>query len=244
MCEASPCSLLSVTPVISISREPQRPSSDARHVVGVGRVLLCRPGVGGLQSDPPCAPGSRLFALTSPPPARARAPRSCSTSVRYAPTTRLGSPAPRTFPLSSQSASSQKRSTRFERVRHQQNRLAAPLELAELVEALVREALVADREHFVDEQDIGIDVNRHGKPEPHVHAGRVRLDRRVDEFLQLGELDDLVEPPGDFALGQAEHDAVDEDVLAARDFRMKSGAQLDERRDAPFDLHGPASSAS
>ena len=57
-------------------------------------------------------------------------------------------------------------------------------------------------------------MNGDGKPEPHVHAGRVGLDRRVDEILQLGELDDLVEPPGDLALGQAEHDAVDEDVLA------------------------------
>ena len=66
-------------------------------------------------------------------------------------------------------------------------------ELGELVEALVREALVADGEHLVDEQHVGIDVDRDGEPEPHVHAGRVRLHRRVDEVLELGELDDLVE---------------------------------------------------
>ena len=95
----------------------------------------------------------------------------------------------------------------------------------------MREALVADREHFVDEQHVGIDVNRDGESEPHVHAGRVGLHRRVDELLQLGELDDLVEALLNLALRQAEHDAVDEDVLAAGDLRMEPGAELDERRD-------------
>ena len=127
-----------------------------------------------------------------------------------------------------------------ERVRHEQDCLPAAPELGELVEALVGESLVADREHLVHEQHVGIDVNRHGEPEPHVHAGRVRLHRRVDELAQLGELDDLVEALLDLALGQPEHDAVDEHVLAAGDFRVKAGAELDERRDAALDRDGAA----
>ena len=99
----------------------------------------------------------------------------------------------------------------------------------------MREALVADGEHLVDEQHVGIDVDRDGEPEPHVHAGRVGLHRRVDELLQLGELDDLVEALLDLALGEAEHDAVDEDVLAAGDLRVEPGAELDQRRDAAVD---------
>ena len=122
-----------------------------------------------------------------------------------------------------------------ERVRHQQDRLAAPLELGELVEALVGEAFVADGEHFVDEQHVGIDVDRDRETQPHVHARRVGLHRRVDEVAQLGELDDLVEAPGDLPLGQAEHDAVDEDVLAAGDLRVEAGAELDQRRDPAVD---------
>ena len=125
-------------------------------------------------------------------------------------------------------------------MRHEQDRLAAAPELAELVEALVREALVADRQHLVDEQHVGIDVDRHGEAETHVHAGRVGLHRRVDEILQLRELDDLVEAPRDLALRQAEHDAVDEDVLAAGDLGMKAGAQLDQRGDAAVHRHRPA----
>ena len=85
-------------------------------------------------------------------------------------------------------------------MRDEENRLAAAPELRELVEALVREALVADREHLVHEQHVGIDVDRHREAQTHVHARRIRLDRRVDELAQLGELHDLVEALLDFAL--------------------------------------------
>src|SRR5436309_950571 len=55
-------------------------------------------------------------------------------------------------------------------VTHSQDGLAAPAELAELIEALVRESLVSDGKHLVDEQHVGVDVNRHGEAEAHVHA--------------------------------------------------------------------------
>ena len=58
----------------------------------------------------------------------------------------------------------------IERMGHEQDRLAASLEFAELVEALVGKAFVSNGEHFVHEQDVRIDVNRHGKAEAHVHA--------------------------------------------------------------------------
>ena len=124
-----------------------------------------------------------------------------------------------------------------ERMRDEQDRLAAALELGELVQALVREALVADGENLVDQQHVGIDVDRDRESEPHVHARRVGLDRRVDELLHLGELDDLVEASRHLALRETEHDAVDEDVLAAGNLRVKPGAQLDQRRDPAVDLH-------
>ena len=116
-----------------------------------------------------------------------------------------------------------------ERVRDEQNRLAAALELGELVQALVREALVADREYLVNQQHIRIDVDRDGESQPHVHAGRVCLDRRVDELLHLGEVDDLVEATRHLALREAQHDAVDEDVLPSGNLRMKARAQFDQR---------------
>ena len=108
----------------------------------------------------------------------------------------------------------------------------------ELVEALVGEALVADREHLVDEQHVGIDVDRHGEPEPHVHAGRVGLDRRVDELAAARRTRRSRRSARWISrFGEAEHDAVDEDVLAAGDLGVEAGAELDQRGDAAVDVH-------
>src|SRR5688572_24049679 len=57
-----------------------------------------------------------------------------------------------------------------ERMGDEQDRLAPSLEFAELIEALVGKAFVSNGEYFVHEQDIRIDVNRHGKAKAHVHA--------------------------------------------------------------------------
>ena len=69
----------------------------------------------------------------------------------------------------------------------------SPRDVLHLAEALLLELGVADRQHLVDDQDLRLEMRRHGEGEPHVHAARVALDRRVEELLDLGEGDDLVE---------------------------------------------------
>ena len=69
-----------------------------------------------------------------------------------------------------------------------------PLELLHPPEALLLELGVADREHLVDEQDLGLEVRGDRERQAHVHAARVALHGRVEELLEPGELDDLVEP--------------------------------------------------
>ena len=71
---------------------------------------------------------------------------------------------------------------------------AAPAgDVAHLAEALLLERRVADRQHLVDEQDLRLEVRGDRERQAHVHAARVALHRRVDELLDLGERDDLVE---------------------------------------------------
>ena len=69
-------------------------------------------------------------------------------------------------------------------------------DLAHLAQAFLLEGGVADREDLVDEQDLRLEVRGDGEREPHVHPARVALDRRVEEALDLGEVDDLVELRG------------------------------------------------
>ena len=133
-----------LTSMISASRDPHWPSAAVLMSAVADSVAVARVGV-RLRSS--CA----------------------ATSSDYASTTRFGSPCWRRRPSSSQSASSQKRSTRSSW--WVTSRTVFPRrELSELVEALVRERLVADREHLVDQQHLGVDVDRDREPEPHVHA--------------------------------------------------------------------------
>src|SRR5690606_32927153 len=62
-----------------------------------------------------------------------------------------------------------------EGVRHDDDGAAAVLEIEELLRALALELLVADGEHLVDEQEIGLDVDRDREAELDVHARRVVL---------------------------------------------------------------------
>ena len=122
-----------------------------------------------------------------------------------------------------------------ERVRHQQDRAAAAAELRELVEALVRKRLVADREHLVDEQHVRIDVmatanpRRMYMPDEYVFTGasmKSSSSANATISSKRAAISRFDEP---------EHHAVDEDVLAAGDLGMKAGAELDQRRDAAVD---------
>src|SRR5205807_7034553 len=59
---------------------------------------------------------------------------------------------------------------------------------------------------------------------------RVELHRRVDEVLELGERDNVVEALRHLVRREAQKHAVDVDVLAAGHLRVKPHAHADERR--------------
>ena len=79
------------------------------------------------------------------------------------------------------------------------------------VEALLLERRVADGEHLVEEQHVGVDLDRDRVGEPHLHPRRVVLQLLVDEALELGERDDLVEARARASRSvEAEQDRVDD----------------------------------
>ena len=82
-------------------------------------------------------------------------------------------------------------------VTDEEDRPAFSADVVHLAEALPLERGVADGENLVDDEDLRLQVRGDGEAEPHVHAARVALHRRVEELLDLGEVDDLVEPAVD-----------------------------------------------
>ena len=61
-----------------------------------------------------------------------------------------------------------------------------------VVEALLLEALVADGENLVEQQDVEVDLDRDRVGEPNLHSRREVLQLLVHEALELRERDDLV----------------------------------------------------
>src|SRR5262249_43776140 len=100
-------------------------------------------------------------------------------------------------------------------MRDEHDRSAPLAELENLAEALALERLVADREDLVEEQDVGVEVGCDREAEPHVHPRRVRPNRDVEEIVELGEGDDLVDPLANVRTAEAVDRAVHVDVLPA-----------------------------
>ena len=69
--------------------------------------------------------------------------------------------------------------------------------------ALLLEVLVADREDLVEQEDVGIELRRDREAEPHLHAGRIVLQRHVHEVAQPGVGHDRVVDRHRFRAAQA-----------------------------------------
>ncbi len=118
---------------------------------------------------------------------------------------------------------------------HEQNRASGPLQPTELVKALLLERGVADRQHLVDQQDLGIDLDRGREREPHEHSRGVVLQSQIGEFTELRERDDVVEAGTGFPAREPEHDRVDDHVVAGSEVHVEADAEFDERRQPPVD---------
>jgi hypothetical protein len=117
-------------------------------------------------------------------------------------------------------------------VRDEDEGLAGPFELRELLETPMGERLVAHGQYLVDEQHVRVAVRGDRKAQANRHAGGVGLHRGVEEFLDPGEPHDLIEARGDLAAGEAEQQTADLQVLATGDFGVKPRPELEQRRQA------------
>src|SRR5215467_5569174 len=106
-----------------------------------------------------------------------------------------------------------------------------------MLKALALEVRVADRQHLIDQQDLGIEMHSHGKGQPHIHPRREVLDRCLHEIGELAEFDDRVVVPVDLAPTKAEQSPVQIYVLTTAVLGMKAGTKLQQRRDTATDLN-------
>jgi hypothetical protein len=98
---------------------------------------------------------------------------------------------------------------------HKKHRSAMAGDILHFAQAFFLEFRVSDGKNFVHDQNLGFQMRRDGEREPHIHPGAIPLHRRIDELLDSGEIDDLVELSADFSFGHPEDGAVQEDVFAS-----------------------------
>ena len=76
-------------------------------------------------------------------------------------------------------------------------------------------------------------MRSHGEGEPHIHAAGIALHRGVQEFLHLGKGDDFIELAFDLGPFHSEDRAVQVNVFAPGQFRVKAGSDLQQAGGAP-----------
>src|SRR5438876_11534589 len=117
-------------------------------------------------------------------------------------------------------------------VRNKKDRPAAATEPIHGVEAFALKARVADSQNLINDEDIRIEMGGHGKAQAQAHAGRVALDRCIQELCHAGKFNHRVQLGGDLAVFHAQYGAVQIDVLPAGEFLVKTGAHFEKRSDA------------
>jgi hypothetical protein len=95
---------------------------------------------------------------------------------------------------------------------------------------------VADGQRFVDDEDIGINADCGRERQPSLHAGRVCLERLIDDIAQLTGIDDRFDLFLDLRAFHPEAEATHHDVLRPSVLGMESRAQLENRGDPTIDL--------
>jgi hypothetical protein len=120
---------------------------------------------------------------------------------------------------------------------HREPALAQPTQAAD---ALLLKADVTDGQDLVDDEQIGIDRERHGEGQARHHAARVRLQGLLHEAADVGEGRDVGEARAHLLAGNAEDRPAEHHVLATRELRIEPRTQLEHRRHASVHRHAPA----
>ncbi len=117
-------------------------------------------------------------------------------------------------------------------MRDEQHGYLAFLEFHEFLDAPIGEDCIANGESFIDDQNLGVDVNRCRECQAHVHAGRIFFHWPIHERADFGEAFDLREHMFHVATRNAEDLAVQINVFATREFGIEPSAQFEQRSDS------------
>src|SRR2546427_11473266 len=105
--------------------------------------------------------------------------------------------------------------------------------------AFLLKRLISDRKYFVYNQDIRINMHRHGKGKTHHHACRVGAQRFVYKLTELRKFHNLAEESIGSLPAQPQQGSVQPQVLCTSEVKVQSRSQVKERRHTTIDVNHP-----
>src|SRR5574339_503276 len=101
--------------------------------------------------------------------------------------------------------------------------------IAHFAKAFFLEVYVANGQYFIDDEDFRFQVSSDGKGETHIHAAGITLDRRINEVLDFGKSDNLIELPPYLGLFHAENGPIEINILPPGKLAIKARTHLQQR---------------
>src|ERR1700704_646008 len=108
------------------------------------------------------------------------------------------------------------------------------MKLLDPTQAAMLKDSIADCQSLVDDKNVRIYTRRNCESEANVHAARVSLHRLIEKLTNLCKVLDGGKEFVCFSPRQAQQRRVHEKIFYAREFRIKTSSQFQQRRDSPF----------
>src|SRR6266487_1154149 len=115
-----------------------------------------------------------------------------------------------------------------------------PRNVLHLAQTFALECRITYGEHLIDDQDLRFQVRSYCKRETHIHTAGIALHWCVHVAFNSGEIHNLIELFPYLGLGHPQNRAVEKNVFASRQFRVKARAHLQQTGDASLHPRFPA----
>ena len=79
------------------------------------------------------------------------------------------------------------------------------LKISQIAHAFLLEEDIANRQRFINDQNVRVDMSDNRKGQPDIHPAGISLDRLINKVANIGEGHDFVKSRIDIALAQAEY---------------------------------------
>src|SRR2546421_5694550 len=113
-------------------------------------------------------------------------------------------------------------------------------DILHFLKRLFLETRVPHRKDFIDQKDLRFEVRCDREGQAHIHAAGIPFHRRIEELVNLSKGNDLVELALNFDASHAEDSAIEKNVFAPGQFRMKTCSNFEKRADPAVDVYATA----